>query len=420
MIGKILIVKTFGISQITFLMQTNVLDPADIKSFNSTLFKFIWNKHFNSAKAPERIRRDIATLPIKLGGLGMLDLNELDDSIKLRSLGRLKTSKHPVLVQLRNKINHSNYLAPTCSVTSDQYLTRSLRVLGEARKKGIQDAMLMGNRTLNGLLKSIPIKALLNRHGRNSLIYFNIRRTGKFRIGDLTLLDFSSIERFVTDYKDLGTRIKSALMTRDWAQPNEADNWTIPGKGKLLNLIPLTSKDLRLIVYSKTPLCIFKNGSLFTTNESINYFSKLSKLTSVAHRNILLRTLHGDIYTNERLHRFRLRNDPFCSRCDGVETLEHRLNECPKVINLIRLLTTKTDRLGNRQERNAHEIRDKLIANYRDIDEATLTLHAEILKIVNSNSILDSPEQIINRAIKLIISRDKNKEVGNKLKSFIQ
>ena len=78
LLGRILILKTFGISQIVFLMQSIKLDGAD---FNGIMYKFLWNRNFNAAKAPERISREIINLPIKLGGFGMLNIEALDAGI---------------------------------------------------------------------------------------------------------------------------------------------------------------------------------------------------------------------------------------------------------------------------------------------------------------------------------------------------
>ena len=61
------------------------------------LYKFIWNRHYLAAKAPERIKREIMMVNVKNCGLGMLDIAELGDSLKLKALGRLRTSNHPFL-----------------------------------------------------------------------------------------------------------------------------------------------------------------------------------------------------------------------------------------------------------------------------------------------------------------------------------
>ena len=67
-------------------MQSIILTNDHFKKINALLYKFIWNRHYLAAKAPERIKRDIMKVPVKLGGFGMLDLSDLDDGLKLRAL----------------------------------------------------------------------------------------------------------------------------------------------------------------------------------------------------------------------------------------------------------------------------------------------------------------------------------------------
>ena len=80
-LGKILILKTFGISQLIYLFQSVVLGNNDYKTINKMLYKFVWNRHYLAAKAPERIKRNIMITKIKEGGLGILDIAELDSSL---------------------------------------------------------------------------------------------------------------------------------------------------------------------------------------------------------------------------------------------------------------------------------------------------------------------------------------------------
>ena len=67
-LGRVLIVKTFGISQLIYLMQTFNLSNVHFKHANNVIYKFIWNRHYLASKAPERIKREIMNKPVKLGG----------------------------------------------------------------------------------------------------------------------------------------------------------------------------------------------------------------------------------------------------------------------------------------------------------------------------------------------------------------
>ena len=81
-LGKILIAKTFAISQIIYLMQSFNFSLDHFKKINALLYKFIWNRHYLAAKAPERVKREYTNTPVSLGGLGMLDVVDLDKGLK--------------------------------------------------------------------------------------------------------------------------------------------------------------------------------------------------------------------------------------------------------------------------------------------------------------------------------------------------
>ena len=100
LIGKILIIKTFAVSQAIYLMQSMSLDPASHKAIEKLIYKFLWNKNFNAAKAPDRIKRKIMETEIKHGGFGMVNVKLLNDSLDLRSFARLLISKHPFFEQI--------------------------------------------------------------------------------------------------------------------------------------------------------------------------------------------------------------------------------------------------------------------------------------------------------------------------------
>ena len=109
LLGKILLLKTFGISQIIFLMQSMTLYQRHIKNLNEILYRFLWNKNFLAAKAPDRIKREIINTSTKEGGFGMLDICELDDSLKLKAYGRLMSTRHPFLALVKNSVDYGNF-----------------------------------------------------------------------------------------------------------------------------------------------------------------------------------------------------------------------------------------------------------------------------------------------------------------------
>jgi len=83
-IGKINIIKCLGISQIVFYL-TMLPSPGItfLKELEKTLFEFIWNG------GPDRIKRNTLIGPLDLGGVGMVDVFSLKQSINLSWIKRL-------------------------------------------------------------------------------------------------------------------------------------------------------------------------------------------------------------------------------------------------------------------------------------------------------------------------------------------
>ena len=102
------------------------------------VFKYLWNRNFNATRAPERLKRSIMYTPVSMGGFGMVDIRTLGDSLDLRSYGRLLTTRHPFMTQIRELINYDNFFDVSVNVHVDKKLRRSIDLLNEGRRKILQ------------------------------------------------------------------------------------------------------------------------------------------------------------------------------------------------------------------------------------------------------------------------------------------
>ena len=50
LLGRILILKTYGVSQVIYLMQSLTLEQDDIKMLNCALYKFLWNRRYRAKR----------------------------------------------------------------------------------------------------------------------------------------------------------------------------------------------------------------------------------------------------------------------------------------------------------------------------------------------------------------------------------
>ena len=84
LLGKILLIKTFAISQLVYLLSV-LPSPSNnyFKELEKTLFNFIWNGK------PDKMKRTTAIAPLNKGGLNMINIATQNKSLKITWIQRL-------------------------------------------------------------------------------------------------------------------------------------------------------------------------------------------------------------------------------------------------------------------------------------------------------------------------------------------
>ena len=417
-LGKILIVKTFGISQIIYLLQSLVLKNAHIKVLNAILYKFIWNKHFHAAKAPERIKRSIVNTPIKLGGLGMLDLSLLDEGLKVRALSRLLTTKHPFLTLLKTRLDMSNFFDPTCTSKLDPVINQALVSLRTYRKGLWKDDSVARDRGFLMEINKSKISNLISANGRVSISYFMINRRGKRLVSDLNEVDLNNLAAYIEGHKL--PIVRAARVLNGSEVDGVKESIVVNGKFKLLQ--SCSSKTIRDTLFKPELITSFKIGVDLSRCEALNWANRISKLSSVRHKNILLRVAHGEIYTNERLARFGLTDSNQCDRCDEVDTLHHKFITCAYVKEIWKHLSRITAPIQVNNQTGVNPIKASLGAMMGS-SLATTTINAEILQRIltlkRDQNYLIHPKIFVEHALKLLLKRERNGPDKNDIASLL-
>ena len=418
-LGKILILKTFGISQIIYLLQSIKLDLADFKKFNAVLYKFIWNRHFEAAKAPERIAREIINTPIKLGGFGMLNVNELDAGIKLKALGRMFDSNHPMLKLIKAKLNLAEFFFPKIDTNLDPFSSYGIELLKQDRQKAwlIEDENLTV--TMVASIREVKLSSAVSRNGRNSLAYFGLRQRGLNKIAELDRRALNSIRPFI----DINLYQRSChVISLRINTPQTNLKYMTLLKNKLEDIRKKSSKEIRDGRTSYDPICLFRSGPIQSPSETLTWARKLNSLTNTRLKSILLRVSHKEVYSREKLHRFGLSDSPQCPRCDEVETFHHKLYECVYARKIWEETFKITDKLLNTQAANIElQLKANGMAPY--LDSAALAIHAEIFSRIIALRIdgtyLIRPKLVALGVLNHLIRRERHEQKRVKLRELL-
>jgi len=83
--GKVLIIKTFGLSQLIYNMQAYGFDRNELTTIERTIFKFLWSSN-EVQNGIDRIKRSIMKNEYSKGGMKVTDVESLNSSLKLNNL----------------------------------------------------------------------------------------------------------------------------------------------------------------------------------------------------------------------------------------------------------------------------------------------------------------------------------------------
>ena len=274
------------------------------------------------------------------------------------------------------------------------------------------------------ILLGHKVRDLLTQAGVRSLAFFAIH--GRVRgalFSQLSIREYASIERFIC-YPGLGVILRHLVATgppniNQGPDPLEA----YPSRANVLTRISsLSSKQLRTfrLADEDTMQCILKLGIILTPGELLSWTLRIKKLTSTRHKNILLRTVHGDIFSNSRLFKFGLKDDPKCCNCpEPIETVIHKIAECPKAIEAWSKLEVIKRRL---KLSNLSDLTIENLVGAKDrLTKIELALQAELIIKLTSRNEQYCPEQLAKSAVMLVCNSERLQgEIKEEFKKYKQ
>ena len=356
--GKVLIVKTFGLSQLIYIMQCVQIREQDIIDIERKMFNFLWSNKNTSGRPIDRIKRSLLKNDIAEGGLKVTDIECLDRALKLRQFIRADESNHNIsIIQLScmEKLGYDSVLINEFAhITNEESICSSAQTtinsmmdhnrLNKYEGTGIAES---STETVNQIY-SINVNDYLKRSNKILLqcVYTPLKREGLTVYGELVRERESEMDK---------GRIKRLEMVingfpkyfREIANSFDEDiNYPSRNLSKILTLdktwIPITqlkTKEIQVILkkcLNKTTENSFDErlGISFEM-ESLVRFREQCKNAKL--RNIYYRMVNGDFFTYVRMKKFKMSDNDNCPRCGETETTRHLLWECRESANMWRI-----------------------------------------------------------------------------------
>lgn len=343
LLGRILIIKTFGLSQLIYTLTNIVLLDEQMDELSAIIQRFLWKRNLLAGKPRPRIKLDILRKPVALGGFGYVDIKDVIDSIRIKQLFKLTDLNfdHPIA---HLTVEEGTYIqtAHKLRATATEAMTRAQNLIKDHVVKVIlasSDEDIENDAGLRRAISEIDVReivkpskitskalmALVHKEGCSRLI--DVIRIANRKLGMLKVLVKKKWLRIIMNAKD-----NFAI------EPGPETLRTSSGRYKLAHKV--SSKEFRELLSNshKSEPTVNKYEQNLREEDRRAFFKKVTKLKSTKHRNIALRIWNGDVLSNDRLFHMGLTDTNNCPNCEIVETQTHLLKDCSKTKKLLKLL----------------------------------------------------------------------------------
>jgi len=367
--GKLLVTKTFGISQLIYSMQAVEFRHKDLEKTESFIFSFLWSRNCAISRAPDIIKREVMKRDYKSGGLKVPDLKALNGALKLRQFMRASCSRHPIkLIQkfIMEGLDYDHVLCQEYSriaklesvVATAQH---TMNILTEITRSEIDIDLTTTQNTSQlkiNLIASVDITEYLNIKNQPLIkcLYNRLFRCGVENFKQLVMEE--SYPRSEVFYNIAKSTLN--VFPKNWAElireNIECDNNIDLRDSILISNNKHVSHRKCTVGQIKTRL--LSNNESFTfpfetklglvAHEGLNPFVTCRKILFSTNLKIFkFRLLHCDIFSKQRMFKFKMSPNENCDLCNICETIKHVLWECPRAATLWRFLSDIINTIGS-------------------------------------------------------------------------
>ena len=418
LLGKILIYKTFALSQIIYVARVIKFNEKENSEIRNLIYKFLWNRNYQAAKAPDRIKRAVMTMPIKQGGFGMIDhenvikaMNARQVMVNLKGAHPIKAILSDITVDLRSHFNCK--MIDKLDGPGDTYCEVIKKVNGKLLNKELN--YLQQDRLAKDMLLKEKLKNITRPDRRNCIELALLRNQGKTTVRQL-LTDPAMTNQFRLRimHFSYSTLMDACILS---AAQDPVEDTHIPIKGRYKLADKVTSKEIRAELEQQRENFDYKLPTARDHVEQV--LPKINKLTCVKAKSLALRLIHGDIFTGEKMFRFGMQQDDECLKCRETETIDHLIKNCwysGLIWRHIRALYKKSD---TRRQTYENEGLNFVIGS--KLSHPKFKLHLEIIRrLVQKDRPNILPRMLIGHALDyLIICDTKHYKYYKKLKTAL-
>lgn len=357
--GKVLICKTFLLSQLAYITKSLALPTEVLKQIDRIMFKFIWQNKHSDKKAFEKVKRDTMCKEVKQGGLSMITTSQQQDVNLIKWIAKAYSRNYRASItdeilsetkllediieatQMTQNVSQSNTVSHFWKRAINVWVDNNHKCIPiETHKKQIEDILIQ------------PLYHNRNIKNGSSTIHFH--KWAKCGITHMVDMFHSNRMKSISDIEsitgvDPRTVIQYNALKK--AIPLEWRRTILEANDNTTHELAMVSKNQSKISRTKYILEMpNKNIRKQMQGNSATYISGRELwrkrlgidiepyygIGNLATKESRLRTLHfkilHNIYpTNIMLNRMGLKPTNKCEQCDVIDYVEHMFIHCEAI-----------------------------------------------------------------------------------------
>ena len=357
--GKIIICKTYLLSQLSYVIQSLSLPNEVLTEIDTLLFKFIWQKKVSEKKAIEKIKRSIICRDIDKGGLNMIKIRDqqrvflirwLQKVIDPQTISNLTNSNIPNIYF--KEMGGIKYMTSATVSVPDIKLPGvpgfwkdviktwlDINANSEATPKNTAKDILQEPLFFNGSVKYKGNPLYFRPWIRAGITHvFHIFEGGQILTINRLLTKIRNYGGLYFDYNAMYNAIpviwKNIISNIDYNNVDIRDVDTGVLTEKQKKIMSLNNKELRKIIGENETASVC--GRMFWRRKYDVDILKHFKIAVESTRESRLRLLHYKILhnifpSNILLHKMKIKNTDNCDYCGAVDYVEHMFIHCPRL-----------------------------------------------------------------------------------------